>query len=164
NIEVTRREKVLGDSANYVAHAVMPADANHVLCDGGAGPETGALDQLSDFHIFDHIHTQGAVPAAGFLRRATHQLKRSDSDVSSGPGIRRQPRLVAKYKSKAKIRDGCNFPESAHIDGGEQRQVVPVSLCSERQGATQNVRSKMDVRIGEDQPFAARLFVTGDQC
>ena len=41
--------------------------------------------------------------------------------------------------------------------------MVPLPLIGERDGAAQHVGRKMDVRIGEDKPFALRLFETGDQ-
>ena len=41
--------------------------------------------------------------------------------------------------------------------------MVPLALGDEREGSAQNVGRKMDVRIGENQPFALRLFETRDQ-
>ena len=160
---MARGEHVFRDAANHVAHAAVPAHADHVLRDSHARPESAELDQFAEFHVFDDVHAQPAVPAAFFVGVPAHELKCPDSNVAARAGIRSQPRLVAEDESECEVGDRRNLPESAHLDGSEKRQMVPLPLGGESDGAAQHVGREMHVRIGEDKPFALRLFETRDQ-
>src|ERR1019366_10427645 len=98
------------------------------------------------------------MPSAFFIGGPAHELKCSDSYITARARIRSQPWLVAKDESEREVRNRRDLPESAHFQGSEKRQVVPLPLGGESDGAAQHVRREMNVRIGENKPFALRLF------
>ncbi len=154
---------IFRDAANHVAHAAVPAHANHIVRDGHARAKAGHLHQLADFHVFDHVHPQAAVSAAFFVGGAPHELECADSHVTRRAGIGSQPGLVAKDKAKAKVGDRRLFPKSAHVDGSQEAQMVPLALLGKRDGPAQHVRREMHVRISKNDPFAFRLFKPCDE-
>ncbi len=141
----------------------MPAHADHVLRHGHAEAQARHLHQLAEFHVFDDVHAQPAVSSAFFIGGPAHELEGPDSHVASGAWIRSQPRFVAEDEPEPEIGNRRNLPESAHLNGGEKRQVVPLALLGKRDGAPQHVGRKMHVRIGKNQPFALRLFEARNQ-
>src|SRR5258705_24942 len=115
----------------------MPPHADHVLRHGYARTQTRHLDQLAEFHVFDNVHAQPAVPSAFLIGGPAHKLECADSHVASRTCIGSLPGLVADDESESKISNRGNFPESSHLDGGKQRQVIPLSLLSQRDPAAQ---------------------------
>ena len=154
---MARGKHVFRDAANDVAHAAVPSHFDHVLRHGHAGPEARHLHDFAEFHVFDDVHAQPAMPAAFFIGGAAHELERADSHVASRAGIGSQPRLVAEHESQTEIGNRGDLPESAHLDRSEQAEMVPLALFGQRDGAAQHVGREMHVRIRKNEPFAAAI-------
>src|SRR6202022_4134041 len=101
--------------------------------------------------------------SAFLITHAANHLKSTYAHVASGAWIGSLPGLIPDDEPKPEIANRRNLPESAHFNGGKQRQMVPVTFLRECDGTPQHIWRKMHVRIRKNNPFAARLFEPRDQ-
>ncbi len=158
-LESRRRKKILRRAAHHVADPRVPVDAHRESRLRGARPQSRFLHQFPQLHVVNHFHGQPPVCPHGFVRAAADHLESPDAHVAPRARVHRAPRPRPHHHRQPEKRHGDLFPERIHLGRAQQRHVIPSPLLGQRQRPPQESGREMDVRIREDQPFAARLFV-----
>src|SRR5208282_140602 len=153
-------KKILRQIIDDAESTLGPAKRNQILPVNIALDETRVLDYLTELHVVDDFHTQGAIRADCFVDRSPDHVESAHAHVVARFGIGNFPWPVSENKKHLEKRDHHSLAYALHNHAREKNEMVGSLRLGISKGAPQHIGLEEYVGVRKEQPLSCRLLTS----